>query len=271
MGRPPNPIDPNGSFAEHYGWKIRTLREERGWSLEELAEKLVCSPSHLSRLERALKSPDRQIARLLDTTFGTTYFSEHWLLAARDRLSAPARSLAEHEAEARIVRAYMPTLVVGPLQTEDYARAIVKAGAYRADVDVIVAERMRRQAVLGRENGPRIHAVMDEMALRRRIGGPDVLRAQLDRLLEEMTRPNVTIQAVPADIGEYPGLPGGFELLSLAEGPDVAYVEGTTGMGRMVEDPAAIAAIHETYDLVRAVALPVNITAQLIKEIRDTL
>ncbi|SEF86615.1 Helix-turn-helix [Thermomonospora echinospora] len=271
MGRPPNPIDPNGSFAEHYGWKIRTLREERGWSLEELATKLVCSVSHLSRLERALKAPDKQIARLLDAALDTTYFTEHWLLAVRDRLSSSARSLAEHEAEARVVRAYMPTLVVGPFQTEDYARAIVKAGAYRANVDVIVAERMRRQAVLGRENGPRIQAVMDETALRRRIGGPDVLRAQLERLLEEMIRPNVTIQVVPADVGEYPGLPGGFELLSPAEGSDVAYVEGTTGMGRMVQEPAAISAMHETYDLIRAVALPVNITAQVIKEIRDTL
>lgn len=270
MGRPPNPIDPDGSFAEHYGWKIRTLREERGWSLEELAAKLACSVGHLSRLERAHKSPDKQIARLLDTTFDTTYFTEHWLLAARDRIPPTARSLAFHTEEAVRIETFMPTLVVGSLQTEAYTRALVLSGPFAADVDEIVAERLRRQEVLGRENPPFLLAIMDEMALRRPIGGPSVLKGQLASLLEAMANPNINVQVVPFRTA-YTGLSGGLTLLEPAEGGPVVYAEGPAGADRMIRDPDKVARLKRIFDAIRSVALPLEGTTNLIVEIMEEL
>ncbi|MFF5258354.1 Scr1 family TA system antitoxin-like transcriptional regulator [Actinomadura viridis] len=271
MGRPPNPLNPNNSFAEHYGWKIRTLRESRNWSLDDLAERIACSPSHLSKLERAQKSPDEKIARLLDAAFGSQYFAEHYEVAARDRLPATARSLGEYEAEATQIRAYMPTLVVGLLQTEAYTRAIVMSGPYRADVEEIVAERMRRQTILDGVGAPRLLVVVDEAALRRVVGGKDVMQEQLARIEVDMAKPNILVQVVPGDTAEYAALSGGFELLSLAEGGDIAYVEAPSGAGRMLEDPDILKGMDETYDLARSAALSTTETARLIKEIRESL
>jgi transcriptional regulator with XRE-family HTH domain len=271
MGRPPNPIDPNGSFAEHYGWKIRNLREERGWLLEEAAAKLACSPSHLSRLERALKAPDRPTARLLDTTFATTYFTEHWQLAARDRIPPAARSLAAHWADAVRIETFMPTLVVGSLQIEAYTRALVLAGPYAADVEEIVSERLRRQQVLARESPPFLLAVMDEMALRRAIGGPAVLKDQLAWLLEAMARPNISIHVIPGKTAAYTGLSGGFTLLEHAEGGPVAYVEGPATTGRMLRDVDEVTELIRCFDFIRSAALPLQDTANLITGIMEEL
>ena len=271
MGRPPNPIDPNGSFAEHYGWKIRSLREEHGWSLEEAAANLACSPSHLSRLERALKAPDKQSARLLDTAFGVSYFAEHWQVAARDRIPPAARSLADHMEEAVRIETFMPTLVVGSLQIEAYTRALVMTGPFAADVDEIVAERLRRQEVFTAERPPFLLAIMDEMALRRPIGGAAVLKEQLARLLEANASPDVNVQVIPARTAAHAGLSGGFTLLEPAEGGPVAYVEGAGGSGRMIRDPDSFAPLKRAFDAVRSVALPVDDSADLISHIMEEL
>lgn len=271
MGRPPNPIDPNGSFAEHYGWKIRSLREQRGWSLEELAAKLVCSAGHLSKLERALKAPDRQIARLLDKTFGTTYFTEHWEVAARDRIPPAARSLAEHEAEAETIMEYEPTLIPGFFQIEAYVRTLARRGPSPDAEDEIVAERLRRQGILDRKHPPRILAIFDEAALRRLIGGADVMRDQLDHLLQIADRPNIGIQVVPAQTAAYPGLVSGVTLMQFREGPDVAFQDGLAGTGRITRDPKILARLMLAYDRIRSNALPRDATVRLIKEVRESL
>jgi transcriptional regulator with XRE-family HTH domain len=271
MGRPPNPIDPNGSFAEHYGWKIRNLREERGWSLEEAAAKLACSPSHLSRLERALKAPDRPTARLLDTTFGTTYFTEHWQLSLRERIPPAARSLADNEAEATVIMGYQPMLIFGLLQVEGYVRALACAGTTPDLADEIVAERLRRQTILERGRPPRLLIVLDEAAIRRPVGGPEVMREQLDRLRQLAARPNITIQVVPASTAAYAGLSAGFTLMCFEEGPDVAYQDGVGGTGRIVRDLEIVSRLTLAYDLIRTDALPADATVRLIKEVQETL
>lgn len=271
MGRPSNPLDPNGSFAEHYGWKIRTLREAKGWSLEQLAERLACSAGHLSKLEHAHKSPDEQIARLLDATFKTDYFTEHWELAARDQIPAAARSFYEHEAEADRIRVYVPTLVPGLLQIEAYARtlALVSLSADRADE--VVAERLRRQQILERKAPPKLLAIVEEGALRRPIGGPEVLREQLAHLDRSLCQPHITIQVVPGRTAAHAGLAGDVTLMSFKEGCDTAFQEGLGGTGRMVVDPDLVARLDEAYDLIRSVALPVDQTRLLIEEIREAL
>ncbi|MCW2919593.1 MAG: transcriptional regulator, family [Actinomycetia bacterium] len=272
MGRPPKPIDPTESLTSFYGWKIRTLRDERGWTQSELGKKLALSDDAVSKLELGKSAPDNRTGELLDETFGTgTYFTELAPLVRKERIPGPARSLAQSEATASTIRVYEPDLITGLFQTEAYIRAKVETGPYSDDVDEIVAQRLRRQEILERMNPPRLLLVTDEAALRRAIGGPEAFKAQLARLEEAMRRRNITIQVVPAATAAYAGLAGAFTIMSFTEGPDVAFVDGPNSTGQFIDRPDTVAGLMETYDLIRSAALPAVQTARLVKEIRESL
>lgn len=272
MGRPPKPIDPATSLTAFYGWKIRTLREQRGWTQAELGKKIALSGDAVSNLELGKSAPDDRTGELLDETFRTdTYFRDHAPLVRKDRIPAPARNLAQSEESARTIRIYEPCLVTGLFQTEAYTRAKVETGPYAGNVDEIVAQRLQRQQVLERKNPPRVLLVSDEAALRRSMGGPNVFREQLARLEQMALRPNVIIQVVPSATAAYAGLAGAFTLMSFAQGPDVAYVDGPNSTGQFIDEPDIVAELMETYDLIRSAALSAPQSADLIKEIRESL
>jgi transcriptional regulator with XRE-family HTH domain len=272
MGRPPKPIDPTESLTAFYGWKIRASREERGWTQSELGRKIALSGDAVSNLELGKSAPDNRTGELLDETFGTgTYFSDHAPLVRKERIPAPARSLAQSEEAARTIRIYEPILITGLFQTEAYIRALTAAGLRADDADEIVAERKRRQEVLQRKNPPRVLLISDETAFRRAIGGPAVLKSQLDRLSEIATHSNIMIQVVPSTTAAYAGLSAGFALMSFIGGSDVAFVDGPNGMGQFIDQPDKVDHLMHTYDLIRSAALPVADTMRMIKEIRESL
>jgi Domain of unknown function (DUF5753) len=140
------------------------------------------------------------------------------------------RAYVDLESAARLIRTYEGQFVPGLLQTEDYMRALV-GGAQLQDspeeAERRVALRLGRQALLQREDAPRLWAVVDEAALRRPVGGPRVMRAQLERLIDAAELPNVTLQVLPLAAGAHPAMVGAFSVLRFAdqELPDVVYVE----------------------------------------------
>jgi transcriptional regulator with XRE-family HTH domain len=272
MGRRPKTIDQTQSAAGLFGGRMRALRLERGWSPDELGRELNCSAEHASKIELGSRAPDEHAATTLDRIYGTgTFFQDVLPLVLKERLPEATRSLAEHEGWATIIRIFEPTLIAGLFQNEQYIRALALADSTPHLVDEIVEVRLGRQAVLEREHPPRVLLVVDEAALRRTIGGPQVMKAQLTRLLEDMRRPHITVQVIPARTTAHVGLSGAFALLSFDEGPDAAYVTGPGGTGRMIDEPAALTRLEETYDLIRSVVLPVEDTERLIREIRDAL
>src|SRR4051794_8630577 len=207
MGRPPKPIDPSESLSALVGWKIRSLREARGWTQPELGARISCTGDHVSKLELGTRAPDIRIAELLDAAFGTApYFAEHQPVLAKERIPGPARNLADHEETAATIKVNVPTLIPGLLQTEAYARTLVLAGHYASGVEEIVAERLRRQTILDRKNPPRLLAIFDEMALRRMVGGAEVMRDQLGKVQEAMARSHITVQVVPVRTAAHAGL-----------------------------------------------------------------
>jgi transcriptional regulator with XRE-family HTH domain len=272
MGRPPKPIDPTESLTAFYGWKIRASREECGWTQSELGRKIALSGDAVSNLELGKSAPDNRTGELLDETFGTgTYFSDHGPLVRKERIPAPARSLAQSEEAARTIRIYEPILITGLFQTEAYIRAKVETGPYAGDVEEIVTQRLQRQEILERKNSPRIFLVTDEAALRRSIGGPKTFGEQLARLEQMMRRPNVIVQVVPATTAAYAGLAGAFTIMSFTQGPDVAYVDGPNSTGQFIDRPDMVGELMETYDLIRSAALSAAQSVDLIKEIRESL
>ncbi|WP_344958081.1 DUF5753 domain-containing protein, partial [Actinomadura miaoliensis] len=128
-----------------------------------------------------------------------------------------------------------------------------------------------RQAIITRiENPPHLHVILDEAVLSRPIGGPEVLRAQIDRLLTEARRPNVTIQVLPAAVGAHMGLDGAFIVLGFAEpaDPPVAYVEGFHGVVYL-ENSQKVTRCNVAFERLREVALDPQESAAFIRAAAD--
>jgi transcriptional regulator with XRE-family HTH domain len=229
------------------GAQLRRLRTERGISREQAAEAIRGSEWKIHRLENGqVGFKDRDIVDLL-ALYGVTDPGElDGLLAMAREANTPGwwhqygdllpqwfRAYVDLESAATLIRTYEGQLVPGLLQTEDYLRAVV-GGAYLdeapAEVERRVALRLGRQALLEREHAPRLWAVVDEAALRRPVGGHQVMREQLERLVEATKLPHVTLQVLPLSAGAHPAMTGAFSVLRFfdQELPDVVYVEHLT-------------------------------------------
>jgi transcriptional regulator with XRE-family HTH domain len=239
------------------GAELRTLREQIGLTIEEIAQELECSVSKVSRLETGQGIPRARDIRDLLVRYGVTDEGQRdrmmrwvregqrqgWWHDFSDVLSpGPEDPLVPDnfdryvalEQDASEVRSFEDTLVHGLLQTEDYARAVLGAisTADREATNRLVELRMRRQGRLYVDEDPlKLHLIIDEDVLHRSVGGKQVMRAQLKRLLADAQRPNITIQVLPFSVGAHPAVNGPFEVLAFAEPDDngLVYVEGHLG------------------------------------------
>ncbi len=226
------------------GAQLRRLREASGVTAEEAAEAIRATHSKISRLERGRSSAkQRDVADLL-TLYGVTGETEReqmlmltrqaaapgWWQQYSDVLPRWLELYVGLEEAASVIRSYEVQFVHGLMQTEDYARAVIliaNAHAPAAEIDRRVRARMRRQQLLTRPGAPELWAVLDEAALRRAPGDRDVMRAQLEHLLELTGLPNVTLQVVPFGAGPHAAAGGPFTILRFPEPdlPDLVYLE----------------------------------------------
>jgi hypothetical protein len=229
------------------GLQLRRLRMERGISREEAGEAIRASEWKIHRLENGqVGFKERDVVDLL-RLYGVTSADQvdalvdlareantpGWWTRFSDVLPQWFRAYVDLEAAATLIRTYQGQLVPGLLQTEDYVRAVIRGAVLddsAEEVERRVALRISRQALLERPDAPRLWAVVDEAALRRPVGGPRVMRAQLERLIEATELPNVTLQILPFSAGAHPAMVGTFSILRFpdAELPDVVYLEHLT-------------------------------------------
>ncbi|RSN70471.1 MULTISPECIES: helix-turn-helix domain-containing protein [Actinomadura] len=260
--------------------EIRRLREEQKLTLQEVADRLDWSRATISRLETGQTRPKPgDIADILDLygvpsperdsliTLARQAGQRGWWTAYQDVF---AGSYVALEDEASHIRTWDPQLIHGLLQTEQYARQVITAGRLlpnQEDIERRISARKHRQGLLTRENAPQLHVVFDEGVLRRPIGGPGVMRAQLEALIEAADRPTITIQVLPYSAQEHAGLDGRFTILSYPDpaDPDIAYVEGTMG-DVYLESAEAIAKHRDRFDRIEAAALSTEESAHLIAE-----
>jgi hypothetical protein len=170
--------------------------------------------------------------------------------------------LVELERNAVSIRSFQGQLFHGLLQTEEYARTIL-ADARPDNLEDLVAARMTRQSIFEREERPRTWFIIDEYVLMRHVGGEAVMRTQLERLLEAGQHPRTVIQILPRTVVTHPGLEGPFTVLGFDEGEDVLHVDGFF-QGRTTADRGEVAVAAHTYDLLRAMALSPDASAELI-------
>lgn len=230
------------------GAQLRRLREAAGISREDAGYQIRASGSKISRLELGRVSfKERDVSDLLEFYGVSDQSQRDGLLQLAKEANSPAwwqkyndvvpdwfAVYVGLEEAAQLIRLYEVQFVPGLLQTEDYARAVITLGAPGVTPDEVerrVALRLGRQKLLTRENAPRLWAVIDEAALRRPIGGRDVLRAQLERLISAAGEPNITLQVMPFLYGGHAAEGGAFTIMRFPEAdlPDMVYMEQLTG------------------------------------------
>ncbi|MBC2863827.1 helix-turn-helix domain-containing protein [Streptomyces mexicanus] len=229
------------------GSQLRRLREARGITREAAGYSIRASESKISRMELGRVSFKARDVEDLLTLYGITDEAERtsllslvkeanvagWWHSYSDVLPSWFPTYVGLEGAASLIRVYEVQFVHGLLQTEAYARAVVRRGmkdASEADVERRVALRLERQKYLVSEHAPELHIVLDEAALRRPYGDREVMRGQLQHLIEMSERPNVRLQVMPFSFGGHAGESGAFTLLSFPEPDlsDVVYVEQLT-------------------------------------------
>jgi len=268
--------------------ELRRLRNDAGVTREETSEQTGINPATLYRIERAKARPQmRTLVAMLnlyqvdDETRG--YLTElchdatkqGWLLPFHADLPEEYTAYISFEDEAQCVRNYESLYIPGLLQTEDYARAVICGGwptATETEVENRVRTRMERRAVLTKESPLRFWAVLDEAALRRTVGGPDIMRAQLDHLLDAAKTPNVTLQMIRFGAGAHPGMPGQFVVMEFSDplDTDLIYIDSLAGE-MFLESDDEISRFRSNFDTLVAVAASPNDSAEFIAEMAREL
>ncbi|MEU6711233.1 helix-turn-helix transcriptional regulator [Nonomuraea sp. NPDC046802] len=262
--------------------ELRKLREDSGLMPEAAAAQLGWSRSKVSRIETGRTMASRSDVAAVCDLYGVD--SSHragliqlagevrqrgWWTAYADVFTGSYIGL---EDEAASIRQWEVQLIPGLLQTEDYARTVISQHRPDEEVQRRVMARVARRTLLSRPNAPQLSAVMDEAAIRRPIGGNQIMHEQLEQLLIAARRPNVSIKVLPFGAGEHAGLEGAFTILAFAEeiDPDVAYMEGTAG-DIYVESSDQVDRCKLIFERISDAALSPEDSLGLISKVKDEL
>ena len=264
---------------------LRTLRGRVGLTQEQVAQRLGWSLSKMIRVENGKNNITRDDLATLLALYGVTSATELRDLAEtarrarrpswpqfRDAVSSEFRAYVGLESAASVIRSYEPMLIPGMLQTPEYAQAVIIAlSAAGEDTDVIARRvdiRRERQRLLTAPDGPRMHYLIDEAAVRRRVGGRAVMAAQLRRLKELAALPNVTVQIVPFGVGEYVSMTTPFIVLEFPDGDEpLLYLEDARQDLLTRDDPEVTAEYQRRFDAIAAIATPVSWLDRVIDDL----
>ncbi|MEW2382988.1 helix-turn-helix transcriptional regulator [Micromonospora sp. NPDC047707] len=260
-------------MLDHFAEELRLARASSGMSQTALAEALSYSGALVAKVETCERRPSLDFARRCDAVFGADgRFERIQRRISRETVVPWFRDWAGIEQEASALRWFEPLYVPGLLQTEGYARAILAgAGLFAVDeIEQQVTARLDRQGVLTRDRPPLLSVVVDEYVLRRRVGGPEVMREQVQHLVKlGSTLPRVRIQVVPLSAGAYAGLDGPFVITTSPGGEDLVYLEGQRH-GQVVDRAGYVQQMVEVWESIRGEALSQQQSLDLMAEVAET-
>jgi transcriptional regulator with XRE-family HTH domain len=253
--------------------ELKRLRESADLTQEDVARRLDWHHTKVFRIETGRTGPHPNDVRAMLDAYGVTDRAQRealvqlakdarqrgWWYSYRDVLPHQYEFFIGLEQEAASIRTFELAVIPGLIQTEDYARALVRGGPLELDHDEAerrVEVRMARQRVLAKQDRPQLWAIVDESAIRRIIGGPAVMRAQLESLIAASDQARTTVQIVPFTVGAHPGTVGSFIILGFAQPAeiDVVYME-TIGGNLSVDKAEEVEHYATAFDHLRAVAL----------------
>ena len=284
------PYDESGPVALRMilGAQLRRLRQARGLSREEAGHEIRSSESKISRMELGRVGSKTRDVRDLLSFYGVTAEDDReplmrlarqarepgWWQEYGDVMPAWFEEYVGLESAASLIRTYEVQFVPGLLQTDEYARAVATAGGDESseDVDRHVRLRMTRGGLLGRAAAPRLWAVVDEAALRRPIGGVEVMRRQVAALIDAVARPNIRLQVMPLHFGAHSAEGGAFTILRFPgeDIPDVVYIEQLVG-ATYLSKPDDVTPYRRAMDRLAAESPPPDQTGEILRKIHRDL
>lgn len=265
------------------GRRLRELRIQHDLTIEDVAEKLLCSATKISRLETGARRPSLRDIRDLCALYGVDESisaelmnlargarEQGWWTQYEDLRLDPYLGL---EQVASSITSYTMYYLPALLQTEEYAKAVITAIAPKMDPNILlqrVEARIRRQQRLEADDQPRYRALLDEAVLHRSVGGRAVMAAQLRKVLEAEDRHKATVQVIPFGLGAHAAQDSNFILFEFGDNSDlspVVFVEGLTG-NQYMEKPADIARYREALEHLRDSALSPRDSIELINRMQ---
>ncbi|WP_310717694.1 helix-turn-helix domain-containing protein [Streptomyces lydicus] len=269
-------LTPDSSPQAAFGARLRSSREARGWTQDELAERMGYSSTHISAVETARKPPTLRFSRSADRTFSTEgtadTFERQWREIRHGSLLEGFPEYVGHEGRAAEIRLYEVGVVPGLLQTPEYASVLARSHIKRGAITPEQAEERvsliaERQATLVRTPPPLIFAVLDESCLRRPIGGPAVMDAQLARLVEFAELPNTVLQVAPFEMGERRPFNLPITVLTLPDRSLMSYAESAQ-RGYLERESTSVVPILTAYHQLQADAHSQAASVAMINDLR---
>lgn len=260
-----DPLDPRISMWHFLAFCMRFFREKMGLSLTQCGEIIGVARSTVSNLEAGRRRPQDDQMRLLDRAYGTGVLFQVLLWFARMAHDPDwGRQIDKYEEEAISVKTYHGQVVPLALQTEDYTWACVRASKFK-DLDATMTRRTdKKKAYWDKGDSLLTWTVIDEAVLARPVGGAEVMRKQLEHLLELATLPHVSLRVVPFSSGEHMGLDGSMQIFGL-EDRDVAY-SGALNGGRLIETPGEVRELSITFDRIGVKAASEEASREIVEQ-----
>jgi transcriptional regulator with XRE-family HTH domain len=265
--------------------ELRALRKAADLTQDDVFERTSINVATLFRIEKAHVRPQKRTLIALLDVYGVTDPAERerllamsreanrlgWLQAYEDQIGQEYSTYVSFESEARSVRNYESLFIPGLLQTEDYARAVIRGVLPHVTDDEVtkrVEVRMQRQGVLDKSDPLRLWCVMDEAAVRRSVGGDKVMKSQLTRLIDAATVPTTVLQVIPYGAGAHPGMPGSFVVMDFAEptDPEIVYIDSMAG-DLFLERGEDVERFATVFEHLRAAALSPADTTRLLRAV----
>ncbi|WP_406113172.1 Scr1 family TA system antitoxin-like transcriptional regulator [Streptomyces sp. NBC_01014] len=269
-------LNPESSPQAAFGARLRSSREARGWKQDELAALVGYSGRHISALETGRKPPTLRFSRSLDTALGIAgtadSFESTWGELRNGSLLEGFPEYVRHEGRAAELRLFEVGVIPGPLQTRQYAEAVEASHVKRGSITTEQASErvdflIERQAALVRALSPLVTVVLDESCIRRTVGGPHVMDAQLRRLVEFSEQSNTLLQIAPFAMGEWRPFNRLVNLLTLTDRSMVAYVESET-RGYLEREITSVLPLVRAYHQLQAEALSQAASVAMINQLR---
>lgn len=270
--------------ARNLAARLKEFREAAGLSQKRAADSLSWSAAKIGHIETGRNKASFEDVELLLELYGVVgpdrdailrlaQEADHrsWWTEFVDVLHGPYVALEDAASE---IVDWSPQLIPGLLQTPGYARALIVGDGSNiepSDIERRLQTRLLRQAILARPEPPRLHVVLDQSCLERPIGGPGVMKEQLARLVADSQRDHITIQILPREAGNHPGLEGAMIVLRFADPsyPDVGYCEGFFG-AVYLENPHQVSRCNVAFEQISKAALKSKDSVALIEAAATT-
>lgn len=254
-------------MSNNYGEWLKGQREVAGLTQQELAEAAIMTRSHISHIEAGRRLPSREDARRLDKALNTGNVLSSFLPQGDVAVADYFETARQLEQQATVIREFALSYVPGILQTEAYARAVLRVSfppRSEEECDRLVVTRLERSKILNDPVSPVLWALLDEAVLRRTVSSPGTMAEQIMHIVRLAEARRVRVHVMPFGLGVHPLMQSMLTLMWFEDQPPVAYSEGIQ-IGKVHDAPAVVEQLRGAYDLALGDALPLKESLDLMR------